>query len=253
MDRRRLTHDEAVLDLPALVIGVLDDDEAEAVSSHVAECTRCQEEQTRLEQSIALIGTTAPAIEPPRELRSRVLGLLNESVAEPAPVSPPSLIPRLLSFGLAAAAVLVIGFFGWALVLRHDLNQTQANLNQALRQRTTDVEILAKVSHVIPMVADSSPDAYGTMYVAAQSNQALLVMDELPPTPSGKTYQVWLVNGSTRITAGVFTVGQSGGATVMITAPKSLMSYQSLGITTEPGPSGSPSPTGPRIIGCALR
>ncbi len=258
MDRRRLTHDEAVLDLPAFVVGALDDDEAEAVSAHLDACALCQEEQTRLEQTIGLIGTSAPSIEPPLELRSRVLGLLDAPGAQPlpttapAPASPPSRISRLIPFGLAAAAVLVIGFVAWALVLRHDLNQTRVNLNQALQRQSVDTEILAKVSHVIPMVADSSPTAYGTMYVASQSNQALLVMDELPPTPAGKTYQVWLVNGTTRTTAGVFTVGQSGSATVMITAPNSLMSYQSLGITSEPGPTGSASPTGPRIIGCSL-
>ncbi len=66
-------------------------------------------------------------------------------------------------------------------------------------------------------------------------------------------YQIWLVNGSTRVTAGLFKVDSSGSATVMIAAPDALTSYQTLGITTEPGPTGSDTPTGERVIGCSLQ
>ena len=75
---------------------------------------------------------------------------------------------------------------------------------------------------------------------------------DLPETPANQMYQIWLVNNSTRVTAGLFKVDTSGSAMVMIAAPDPLTSYQSLGITAEPGPTGSREPTGERIIGCAL-
>lgn len=259
MDRRGLTHDEAVLDLPAFVIGALDPEEAEAVSAHVIRCAMCQEEQARLERTLGLIGTSAPPMEPPPDLRSRVMGQLGESheqSAESDEITPKptlSIIRRLTSFGLAAAAVLLVGIFVWAMLLRHDLNQTQGNLDVAMQQKSADTELLARVSRMIPLVADSSPDSYGTLYIGSQSNQALLVVEDLPPTPASEMYQVWLVNGSTRITGGLFTVDHSGSATVMINAPEPLSTYQSLGITSEPAPTGSAAPTGPRVIGCSLK
>ena len=259
MDRRRLTHEEVALDLPAFVIGALDDDEAIAVSTHVDHCALCQEEQVRLEQTIGLIGESAPSVDLPAGLRARVLGKLDEPDLVPlhfdehARGRPPRIIRRLSSFGLTAAAALLIGLFAWTMLLRHDLNHTQGNLTQATQRQSVEMELLASSSRMIPLVADTTPDAYGTLYIGSQNNQALLVVEDLPPTPADRMYQVWLVNGSTRVTVGLFKVDQSGTATVMINAPNTLTSYQSLGITSEPGPNGSASPTGPRVIGCPLQ
>jgi anti-sigma-K factor RskA len=260
MDRHRMTHEEAALELPALVIGALDDDEAEAVATHVAGCDLCREEQILLEQTLGLMGTAVPPIEPPPDLRARLLGRL-DMPADPTPIlddieparPPVSLLHRLTSFGLAAAAVLLIGLLVWAMLLRHDLNQTQQNLNLAAQQHEDDTELLANASRAITMVADGSPNSYGTLYIGAQTNHALMVVEDLPPTPADQMYQVWLVSGSDRISAGLFTVNESGSATVLISAPDTLTSYQSLGITAEPAPDGSPSPTGERVIGCSLQ
>ncbi len=258
MDRRRLTHEEVELDLPAFVIGALDADEALAVSAHIDHCALCQEERIRLEQTIGFIGASVPAFDLPAGLRAHVLGKLDEAdhgleqVDENIRERPSRIIRRLSSFGLPAAAVLLIGLLAWTMLLRSDLNHTQGNLNQKTQQQSVEMELLASSSRMIPLVADTTPNAYGTLYIGSQNNQALLVVEELPPTPPNQMYQVWLINGSTRITAGLFTVDQSGSATVMIKAPSTLTSYQSLGITSEPGPNGSASPTGPRIIGCPL-
>ena len=258
MDRRELTHDQVLLDLPAFVLGALDDDETIAISTHIDTCSMCRAEQAHLEETLGLIGTAVPSVAPSPELRARVLDALDTPKprsledARPTQSAAPARWRRLTSFGLAAAAVLFIGLFTWTMVLRHDLNQTQGTLEAAQSRQSVDTELLANVSHMIPLVADNAPSAYGTLYIGGQSNQALLVVKDLPETPANEMYQIWLVNNSTRVTAGLFKVDTSGSATVMIAAPDPLTSYQSLGITAEPGPTGSSEPTSERIIGCAL-
>lgn len=259
MERRKLTHEEAALNMPAFVLGVLEPDVAKAMSLHVASCKSCQEDRHRLELTVDAIGVAAPHAAPPTDLRRRVLDQLDSSVARSVPVERASQKPalsltrRLAPFGLAAAPVLLIGLFAWVMLLRHDLHQAQGSLSLARQRQGVDTELLAGVSQMIPLVTDSAPTGYGNLYVGTQPNRALLVVKQLPPTPADKMYQVWLVHGSTRVAAGLFTVDRSGSATVMITAPDSLLSYDSLGITTEPSPHGSSAPTGPRIIGCSLK
>jgi anti-sigma-K factor RskA len=102
------------------------------------------------------------------------------------------------------------------------------------------------------MIADSATGGYGTLYIGEESDEALLVVEKLPPTPSGKLYQIWLANGTSRVSAGLFRVDQSGSAEVMVRTTAPISDYQTLGITSESAPNGSQTPTGSRIIGCSL-
>src|SRR5690606_10667851 len=52
MDRRALSHDEVADDLPAYLLGALDDEGCEAVAAHLATCPVCQRERARLEATI---------------------------------------------------------------------------------------------------------------------------------------------------------------------------------------------------------
>ena len=248
-----MTHDEASLDLPAYLLGVLEDGEASAIASHLTSCTVCQEERARLERTLGLLGSAVPQVEPPESLRGRLLDYVDATV----PTSPLKMyrarkVSRLAQFGLVAASLLIIGLGIWALVLRSDLQQTRGQLNSANQQQAGQTELLADASRSIAMIADSATGAYGTLYMGSENNQALLVVDKLPPTPSGRLYQIWLVNGSSRVSAGLFTVNKLGSAQVMVKTTEPISNYQTLGITSEPAPSGSQTPSGPRVIGCTL-
>ncbi|HYZ06660.1 MAG TPA: anti-sigma factor, partial [Rubrobacter sp.] len=55
----------------------------------------------------------------------------------------------------------------------------------------------------------------------------------LPPCKSEQYYELWLVEGDERVSAGSFTVGQSGRVDVRLNAPDFAASYPTVGVTAE--------------------
>ena len=268
MDRRTVTHDEALDDLPGYLLDDLEPERLAALETHLAGCPACRLEHDQLALLLGELGTLAPPVAPPPALRARLLAALDsgEPALSPAPVvSSPApdrravgaagAAPRLIRLSrrplLAVAAVLLLALVP-SLVLYRDLAQTRARLGSAEAQTEQVREVLSRPAASIPLVADSATDAYGTLYIGESGRDAVMLVDELPPTPADHVYQVWLVQGGVRTSAGLFTVNQEGAAQVLIQAPQALSAYQSMGITVEPGPHGSSGPTGARVVSCPL-
>ena len=254
MDRRSVTpvrHDAAVEDLPAYVLDVLDVEERARLAGHLATCRYCQDELRRLEASLGALGTAVPQVEPPPALRRRLLADLDAPRA-----GRPVLLAaqRRVRVILAIAAVLVVALAGGLVTLTHDLGRTAAALSAGRAQQARANEVLATGAQPIRLAADGAPQAYGMLYVGSQARQAFLVVDQLPPTPPGRVYQIWLVRADgTRVSGGAFTTDTEGDASVMLDAPAPLAQYRSMGITEEPGPGGSRWPTGKQVVSCSLQ
>ena len=252
MGRRVLTHEEVLDELPGYLLGEFDGGACTVLEAHLARCPRCRMEYDRQAEVLGRLGTLAAPAAPPPELRDRVLAQLDET-AEPRPVFRQPVRPvRWMRPLLVAAAVIVLVMGGSLAYLYRDLDQTRAAL---AAERSRDAEargILAEPSATIPLVAGSGADAYGTLYLAPDGSQAVMVIDKIPPPPTGRVYQVWLVQNGQRTSAGLFTVGGDSRTQLLLNAPKPLRSYQSLGITVEPAPHGSSGPTTPKVIGCPL-
>jgi anti-sigma-K factor RskA len=250
------THDEIFADLPLYVLGALDPDEADAIASHIAICPSCERELAGLEQTVSVLGAGVPQREPPDDLRERVLTSLTPiAAAAPEPMRHPANVRRVSTWarvGFAVAASLILMLAGATALIYRELSDTRSTLQAQQDQQIAERELLAHPARTVAMVAAGAAQSYGTLYVGETEHQALMVIDDLPPTPAGQVYQIWLVRSDGRESAGVFTVDQGGSARMMITAPQPLTSYQALGITAEPGPDGSPEPTSPRLIGCPL-
>jgi anti-sigma-K factor RskA len=253
-----MTHDAAAADLSAYLLGVLDPDEVQSIADHLEDCPICAREIETLQPVIGMLGTLAPEATPPPELRARVLAQLSPAAPASDPTPRPLVtplrqrLPNWARFSLVAAAGLVLLLTATAMLIYRELESTKGDLNATVALLTKEREIFANPARTIPLIADNAPNAYGTLYVGAGERRALLVVDSLPPTPTDRVYQIWLVGGNGRDNGGVFTVGQSGDADVLIDAPNSFANYQAMGITTEPAPRGSDGPTSPRVIGCPL-
>ena len=78
-------------------------------------------------------------------------------------------------------------------------------------------------------------------------SSAMVMAEEFPPLQPGAVYQVWLLHGDDRMSAGLFSVDESGSAMMMVESPMPLDTLDGVGITMEPA-GGSPTPTGDLLV-----
>jgi putative zinc finger protein len=100
--------EEARAQLPDYTLGTLPNMEAAAVRRHLRGCAGCRSEAATLDEGVALFASSAHAVEPPSELRDRIMAVLSEEWSE-AP-GPRSIVPRLMSRwpAMAAAAAVIV-------------------------------------------------------------------------------------------------------------------------------------------------
>ncbi len=71
----------------------------------------------------------------------------------------------------------------------------------------------------------------------------VLMASGLPMSPPGKTYQLWAIAAGKPVSAGIFTVDQSGTATLQVKPPPAVNSVDMFAVTLEPA-GGLPQPSG---------
>lgn len=190
----------------AYALDALDPDERERYEAHLASCEDCRNELATLSETVGLLarGVTSPA--PPPQLRARIL---DAAASERENVVPLRVrdrgIVRSLAAVAAVAACAAIGFGAWAATLSNSLDRQRSALSAEKRA----VQIYLDPSSTKVALQGHS----GTVAVDP-TGQAVLVVRRLPPAPSGKVYEAWVIPpGSKPIRAGVF---DGGGSMTML-------------------------------------
>jgi hypothetical protein len=156
---------------------------------------------------------------------------------------------------LAAGLVLSLAANVW-LTFRLQVPRTQQGTlgqdvqRQLALQREAVTLLTAPEARPVPLRSDKADSrARGFLLLQPDDLHAVLIVQNLPPLPQDRAYQIWLGWGDgQRDNGGVFRVDEQGFGLVSITAPRPLATYQRVGITEEPA-GGSPGPTSPRVIG----
>ena len=247
--------------LPAFALDALDDAERTRVESHLRECANCRRDVDDYLSVTASLAFAAPQVEPPSNLKNRVLKATVQST-----MPRPSFIETLSTFFAnvfrapafsAMTLGLIIALGIWNLSLQNQIAQ-QMTANQQMQSdvtRTRAIVSMVAYSQNEPRIMQASevaPQAVGRLVVAPELNALALIVYDMPKLDASKVYQIWLIDpAGDRTSGGTFTVDASGRAWVLIRAPKPLNSYQGIGITIEPE-GGSPKPTTPRVMGTSL-
>jgi len=214
-------------DLAAYLLDALTIEEAREMQLHIEGCTRCQERARWLQSSVELLPTAVEQLEPPPELRERLMRTVRAEVAETrAPAgdgrkaarSRRGWFARLRAVprpALALGATLVAiagGVIGYA--LGHESGQS-----------TTTLQAQAPAGANVTLERDG--------------DQGILRVSGLPQRKD-KIYEVWIQRGKDVHPAGLFQVDTSGRGAAAI--PHGLDDASAVLVSLEP-PSGSEQPT----------
>ncbi len=233
---------------------------------HLAACAACQNDLRAYVQVARMLPSDTPDVAPPPGLRARILASVEDeapSAAEPsaqpaargAQVAPASRSDTSLhipwgrrlatfrpAFSLAVAALVVM--LGWNISLQRQVSTQQAQIANS-RESWQSMIVLLNDPAVewYPVAGDA---AKGHLWVAPEGTFGCLVVQGLPVLPSNQVYQVWLRDGDTRRSGGVFE-GRNGNGWVVVRADEPLANYESLGVTIEPR-GGSAAPTSAPVV-----
>ncbi len=233
------------------------------------------------------LGQAAPQIEPPAQLRARVLSSVTGKrfsaavvpiAAAPAPsatatatVRPVRAWPGWLA--AAAAFVLAVGVGAYALQLRGRVDQAReqlANANtratkaerdlvsiqQALGNAEAQTRTLRLEAAVLIAPDMTKVDLAGQPVAPSAAARAfwsrtqglVFAANHLPALPPNKTYQLWVVAAQKApISAGLLTPDAQGNITTHIATPQDIPTPVALAVTLEPA-GGVPAPTGDKYL-----
>jgi anti-sigma-K factor RskA len=220
-------------DLGGYVLGALEPAERADFEEHLAGCERCQAEVAELRGLPALLEQATPPVEVPPWLRERTFAAVERAAAHQRR-------RRRLRLALTAAAaclVLVVAFAGG-----YTLSQ---------------VGPFADRGRVIAF-ALAAPDggaARATAKVRQVGDGLAITMEVsgLAPNPPGSVYECWYVGPGdsvarpNRVSAGTFTVGADGRASLRMHSAADLQRYPAMGVTLERD-RGNPARTGDKVL-----
>jgi len=217
--------DDLIHELAAgYALDALGPDEERRFEVHLAHCARCQADVAAFLETAAELAFASPPAPQPAGLRERILEAAQREGARVVVVRPRWAYPAL--FAAAAAACLALGFGVWAAIL-------QSRPAPAGALRTLPVRGAAAGSVVV-----------------APGGAAALVVSGLAPPPAGKTYELWVMRGTSALPAGLF--APRSRATVVARLSRRVPPGTRVGVTLEPA-GGSARPTSrPLVVSARL-
>ena len=229
-------------DLVAYSLEALDPREAAAVEAHAPSCARCSRELEALAPAVAVLGESVEQLEPPPELRERVLAIVRDDAeakradaraSEPREATRPrerrGLRGLLLrpAMGLAAVAIVAAGIGGYLVA---------GNGGGGGGETGTTVA-------VVP----TSRGIGGSLAVGDTSS--MLDLHGLKQLTGREVYQVWVAQGSNLKPSSNFIPDSSGRAITSVDGH--LTDGTKVMVTREPRP-GRTKPTPPILLSATI-
>jgi anti-sigma-K factor RskA len=92
----------------------------------------------------------------------------------------------------------------------------------------------------------SAPQARARAFWS-RSRGLIFTASNLPPLPTGRTYQVWIVTPDAPLSAGLLRPGDRGDVHAVFTTPPDVATVAAVAVTIEPN-GGVPAPTGEKYL-----
>ncbi|HSK98901.1 MAG TPA: anti-sigma factor [Rubrobacteraceae bacterium] len=241
MDRARF---EELMD--SYVLGALTEEERLEFEEHLASYPERQSEVDELSATAGLLALYPEEREPPEDLRGRIMHVVEaESPERPQQAERRTVFGRLgellsaRSLALGAAALLVVGLFSWNMVLRSDV--------QELQSRVQEMQV-SRDARMITLEGPGLEQGAHVELIVAGDDRAILMAENMPPVPEGKTCMIWVIDDAVPKPGGLFDPKPEAVAAVV---EEPLGGADAVAITVEPE-GGSPQPTTDPMLSAEL-
>jgi anti-sigma factor RsiW len=238
-----MTHDDAREALEALALDALEPSERDAVLAHVAGCAACRADLAAVQRTAAELAYVVPPVPMSPAQRDRIRGRLLARATRDGEVVPiDSAQPAAARRGPSGSAWLAMAASVIAIASTAALVQTRRErdgLREAVRvasaergARAVAVDSLRATLQdrdrlianmtgsqvaVMTLAASGPQSPSGRMFWDQQHDAWVFVGHHLKAPRAGRTYQLWLVTPTAKISAGTFTPGPDGHAMVRAT------------------------------------
>lgn len=236
-----MEHKQAEELLEAYVIGALDPDELSELEKHLSDkCEKCDAILSTLQDVTIRLAESLPEREPDVRLKEKILARISPSETDKK--APVGFVQKnagwLAAASLAAVMVIVLLRMG---SLSEDIEVLQTNLLEM-----EDVtSLLSSPGMEFMDLRGIGPNerAFGKVVYDKDKGNGFVYMYQLPQTPEGMQYQIWVMWDGVPTSAGTFYVEDNGSAVLTLTGLPDPAKIASFDVTLEPE-GGLTSPTG---------
>ena len=230
----------------AFVLCALPDEERREFEEYLASHPERQAEIDELSTVAGLLALSPEEHEPPPELRRRIMDAVEAEAAHPAERrrSWRALIGEFLgsrNLALGAAALLVVGLFSWSMLLRGEV--------QDLQGRVQSLQNQPQGPQMVELGGAGTEQGARAELVTLEGDRAVLVVEDMPPVPDGKTYQIWVIEEDVPKPSGFFEPKQDSVASVV---EHPVDGGDVIAVTVEPE-GGSPQPTTDPVLAAQVK
>lgn len=263
--------------LPAYALGVLSDEEASQVGESLRQTPTNQHEFAVWQEVVAELAFASETLEPPAQLRPQILSQIRQNqVVTPFSAQKSNVVPMpprqnlravkptplaanynywlALAAGLALAALLGALFTVWR--KNQSLQDENREIAEQLRlsnealtaERARYEALLGADGRGISLQGTSvAPKAHAYLSYNVKNGQASLAVNDLPPAPTGKSYQIWFINESQTIPGQLFNTNGQGFVQLNLQVPDNALRAKTFAVTLE-SQYGATAPTGEKYL-----
>ena len=215
-------------------LDALDPADRDAFERHLAGCEQCQEELSGFWEVAGKLAVAADGPSPRPGLRERILADARAETHTVVPLESRRRLAPVLAMATAIAAAVAVGLGIYSISLSGQLDGTKSALTE---QERASAVLADPTATTVALRAGSG------RLVIAGGGATVLVLDDLAAAPTGKTYQAWVVEGTTPVSVGTF--APTGGRAV-VPIPQPVPKGAAIAVTIERS-GGASSPTLPPV------
>lgn len=141
---------------------------------------------------------------------------------------------------LAAAAMLVVGLFAWSMLLQGEVRDLQGRV-QSLQNQPQD-----QGPQMIALGGVGTKQGARAELVTLEGDRAVLVAENMPPVPEGKSYQIWVIKDDIPRPSGIF---EPKGDSIAAVVEKPVEGADAVAVTVEPEGGSKMPTTEPMLVG----